>query len=174
MKYIRPSEVSYESGLTAKLLCDNVGSLIKPLPTKEEIIAMVEGKTLLREEKLWDTPERRPELEEFTRSYLFSDLNPPLPGFEDVFVGNDMTTFQDNWNAYKGRLMEHYHSETSEVDKAISALRDEVKKRGDRLHDEIFKINDLEEDEVLKNTAVDAFGQLHLAYAQLAQVIMMR
>jgi len=172
MKYKAPEEGSYESGLTAKLLYDTVGSLINPLPAREDIEVMIEEGALLNEEKLWDKPGIKNELEEFVLSYLFDDSQPPLPTkFEGIFKG-DRTDFFDGLVDYFGCLVDD-HGSRDKAYESVFILSSQLEKRGERLHDETHNINGLKEDELIKQNAIDAFGQLYAIY-EIAQLSMKR
>jgi len=171
MKYQRPAQGPYESGLTAKLLYDNVSSLIKPLPTSEEIRVMIEEGKLVAENKLWNTPERRPEIEEFNISFLFDDLQaalpddlqPPLPGFEEIFKiidGAIIGVEVENLENYRDNLEQHYGSR-DKAHNTISGLLGELEKRGDILYDQTIQIRYLRKvNNLIRDNATDAFYQI--------------
>ena len=167
MKYQAPAQGHYESGLTAKLMYDQVKNLIKNHATFED------GKRLRNEPslglgKLWDKPKIRSELEEFIASYLLDDLQTPLPNFGEIFIreGSLITIKEENLENYIARLEQQYNSR-GEIYKIISGLFDQIKKRKKRLYEEIDKIGNLKENQLVKMNARDSFAHISMIYELL-------
>ena len=163
MKYYVPKQGPYESGLTAKLMCSIVDGLIKKHVTNEyvERLRNARGFGL---DKLWTKPAIRSELEEFVRSYSFTDLKVPLPGFDDVFSGGSVGK---NLESYMAKLEKGYGSR-DEAKRHITPPLEELKKRGDMLYREIVKISHLKKGKsLIKNNAHDAFAHLSVIYARV-------
>lgn len=159
MKYQAPTQGHYESGLIAKLMYNIVDSLIKKRITQEDIGITNKKYHADSPEKLWEKPEIKSELEDFIMSYLFTNLNEPLPGFEEIFKGDKMTQ-EPNLEAYRSNL-EQYYGSTDKAHEAIYGLSDKIIKRGERLGIEAHKIRSLKKGkQLIINNAADAFGQL--------------
>lgn len=167
MKYHEPAQGTYESGLTARLMYNQVDSLIRRHTTKEDIERTREKfGNLLFWGKLWDKPEIRSELEEFVMSYLTENLQPPLPGFEEIFVreGSDVEINKEKLGLYTTRLEEEYGSR-DQANVAVSELFDRIKKRGKRLHEETHKMIYLKKGKkLIMDNAHDAFAQIFFIY----------
>ncbi|MEK6948860.1 MAG: hypothetical protein AABX34_01470 [Nanoarchaeota archaeon] len=166
MKYIPPKQGTYESGLTAKLMYNLVDGLIKKHITPEAVKRIDEHYGSPSPAKLWEKPEIRSELEEFVISYLLDNLQPPLPGFEDVFKreGGRVKIEAGNLENYVGRLEQEYSSR-DEAHRIIFELFGKVKKRGERLYGEIDKIYNVKGKQLIQHNARDAFGHIAAIYS---------
>jgi len=172
MKYHTPTQGSYESGLTAKLMYNLVDSLIKKHITQEDIKRTDEKYNAHSPEKLWEKPEITGELEEFVMSYLIDDLQPPLPGFEQIFTRDEThSSVEENLADYLGKLKQHYGTMT-EAHNAFSELSNKIRKRGEKLYEECHNIHSLKKGkELIKVNAEDAFGHIWFLYHSIKSII---
>ena len=152
MEYTPPP---YESGLTAKLLYDNVEHLLRQRIAREGSHKLKE--TPLGLGKLWDEPSIRKELEEFVQSYFFTDVKPSL---KDILTEQDAGVRNRSFADYVGMLEKEYGSRDRAHEEVVGLLK-EINKRGVRFFKEVFKIDDETGLNLTKINAKDAFGQIY-------------
>jgi len=157
MRYEKPTDGKpYESNLTAKLLHNAVESLVNKYGAEKEAQGIEDS---LGPEKLWMIPEVRQELVEFTKDYFLSNLNPPLPGFQDIFTGN-FSQQEMQLEDYMRRLDDVGGSrETSQ--KLVAETFKTMETRATKLDDELNNIKYIRDLSLNLIRSRDAFAHLH-------------
>lgn len=170
MKYQPPAERPYESGLTSRLMYDIMEELLTPI-TAAEIRSVYSKYSGRASEKRWEVPKVRSQLEEFVQSYFLSDLDEPLPGFDDIIIENGSKK-EEKLREYFNLLKDHYGS----ADTAEQAFKDLLHRMASRVNvyvTQTKKTRGIDGNEILKANIVDGFAHTAPKY-QLVPILMGR
>ncbi len=177
MKYQPPTEGPYESGLTARLMYDEVDTLINRHISADDIAkarsAISENPYDFNSINLWRKPRIKRELEEFVRSYFFSEFYEQLPDFEEVFIEDNIRQEEVTENELliieekqKKRLetyvtvLEQEYGSRDEAYKVISEAFGKILKHKDKIFEIQSQVDNIDGDLLIKGNAIEAFAHI--------------